>query len=89
MANAPVKELGAGSGWALRPHGWVAAADGVPVGDWRAYITGRREAAGVPYAFQIDLVHRVTAVINQKSPPDETVFAHRIAELSTRTPGTG
>jgi hypothetical protein len=76
----------ADGGWALRPHGWIAV-DGLPVEGWRAYVTDRCEAAGVPYSFQIDLEHRVTAVINPQNPPDEAVLAGRIAELLTGTPG--
>jgi hypothetical protein len=77
----------ADGGWAVRPHGWTAV-DGLPVADWRAYVRHRCEKAGVPYAFQIDLQHGVTAVINPRNAPDETAIADRIAEL-TRTPEPG
>lgn len=86
-ADAGIEARIADGGWAVRPHEW-AAVDALPVADWRAYVRHRCEEAGVPYAFQIDLEHGVTAVINPQNPPDETAIAARIAEL-TRTPRPG
>jgi len=86
-AGAGIEARVADGGWAIRPHGWVAV-DGLPVAGWRAYVRHRCEEAGVPYAFQIDLEHDVTVVINPRNPPDETALAERIAELA-RTPGYG
>ncbi len=87
-AEAPIEARVADGGWALRPHDWVAV-DGLPVEDWRSYVADRCEAAGVPYAFEIDLQRRVTVVVNPRKRPDEAVLARQTSELLTRTSGTG
>ena len=71
-ADAHVEDRVAAGGLALRPHSWTAV-DGLPVEGWRAYVADRCDAAGVPYAFDVDLEHGVTAVVN----PLEATGRHR------------
>ena len=85
--DAPIEACIAHGGWALRPHDWVAV-DGLPVEGWRSYVADRCEAAGVPYAFEIDLERRVTVVVNPRKLPEDAVLAGRISELLARTSGT-
>ncbi|MDX3192898.1 hypothetical protein PV458_31210 [Streptomyces sp. MN03-5084-2B] len=87
-ADAHVEDRVAAGGLALRPHSWTAV-DGLPVEGWRAYVADRCEAAGVPYAFDVDLEHSVTAVVNPHNRPDDTEITDRIAELLPSTRGCG